>query len=142
MKIEQRLNTMRKARDINGYDDLDAAIKKDYLANGKAILTQLGKDMGLRSGDYSVRINPAGPAVSGDVFFRSSGLSVCISESCMGGHLCYRAEKDNSKAVPRRGNWMGNNNQAFTQEHQCTEHGWNAFVNHCVRLHAEGMSHD
>ena len=64
MKNEIKLAKIAKL-ELNGYSDQAASNKDVYLRLGRRVLAALVKELGLV--DYKIRINKAGPAVSGDV---------------------------------------------------------------------------
>ncbi len=56
-------------RDVNGYTDLAAEQKAQFLKDGKALLKEVGKWLAARGlTEMDVRVNPSGVAGSGDVY--------------------------------------------------------------------------
>jgi len=72
------------AGSIDGYGEESARIKQAWLAAGGRIARKLAKALGLEKGEFSVRTNPAGPAVSGDVTLHADWVYVSLSQSCAG----------------------------------------------------------
>ena len=61
----QKFVSLVESSTIEGYDTIQIAQKKDWLKTGKSILKELAKELGLPSGSYEVRVDPAGPDSSG-----------------------------------------------------------------------------
>ncbi len=56
-------------RNVNGYTDLAAEQKAQFLKDGKALLKEVGKHLAARGlTETDVRVNPSGVAGSGDVY--------------------------------------------------------------------------
>jgi len=51
----------------NGFDSYNAETKAEFLGIGKLIAAAIAKALKLKKGTYDIRVNPGGPAVSGDV---------------------------------------------------------------------------
>jgi hypothetical protein len=81
------------ASGINSYSEEGHAQKQAFHADGKKFLAALAKALGYVPGDYDLRSNIAGMAVSGEVTLHSDHLYVQLSESCMhpGVQVLYRA---------------------------------------------------
>lgn len=65
---------------IEGYLTEQSNQKKDWLKSGKAILKKLAKELELPDSSYDIRVNPAGPAVSGDIILHGEWLYVHLSQ--------------------------------------------------------------
>ena len=59
-------------------------LKDEWLRAGKKILKQLAKELGLVEGEYDLRVNKGGCAVSGDVYLHSDHFYVNLSQTCLG----------------------------------------------------------
>ena len=81
---------MAEGSPIQGYPDYETGSeyqcerKMDWLKTGKRILKQLAKELGLPDGSYDIRINAAGPAVSGEATLHGEWIYVDLGQSCMG----------------------------------------------------------
>jgi len=70
---------------ITGYDSEDEGTgpsKAKFLRDGKAILRDLAKALGLQEGSYEVRHNAGGPAVSGEAILHGDWIYVQLGQSC------------------------------------------------------------
>jgi hypothetical protein len=74
---------MSKGSPIQGYSEYEDARKADWLKTGRRLARQLAKELGLKEKTYEVRVNPAGPAVSGDVHLHGEHIYVSFSQSCL-----------------------------------------------------------
>lgn len=92
MKNKQLKPDGAYGRDINGYTDLAAAQKAQFLKDGKALLKEVGKWLAERGlTEMNVLVNPSGVAGSGDVsasYWRSDDPTrrayAHISDSALG----------------------------------------------------------
>ena len=82
-----------KAEDITGYDS--SSKKKAFQRDAKAFLKSLAVALGFSPSSYSIRVNEAGPAVSGEVTLHAHYLYVQLSEDWMasGVSVLYRSCK-------------------------------------------------
>lgn len=69
---------------INEYDDVGTQAKKTLHAEGQAFLRQLAKDLDLGKGEFVIRSNAGGIAVSGEVTLHANNLYVQLGESLTG----------------------------------------------------------
>jgi hypothetical protein len=78
---------------LNAYNGTAAKHKHDFHKVAKARLTELADALGLTAGDYAIRSNRGGIAVSGEITLHTDTLYVQISQSCLGaGHeIMFRA---------------------------------------------------
>ena len=85
--------TLAKATDVNGYSDAGATLKNAFHSHGRKLLSALAAALGDTLGEFTIRSNRAGIAVSGEVTLHSDHLYVQMSESCMqrGLSLLYRS---------------------------------------------------
>lgn len=70
---------------IHQYESANAAAKETLHNSGKAFLRALAGDLGLEKGDYEVRSNKGGVAVSGEVTLHSDKIYVQLAEHVFGG---------------------------------------------------------
>lgn len=84
---------LAKARHINGYSGEAQDLKLEVHKQGKKLLKQLADALELSPGQYEIRSNMAGPAVSGEVTLHADHLYVWMQESCMsaGITMIYRS---------------------------------------------------
>jgi hypothetical protein len=71
-------------RDVNGYSTKAAGAKQAMHLAGARFLEAVAQRLGLSRGEYDIRSNPGGVAVSGEVTLHSDDLYVQLSESCVG----------------------------------------------------------
>lgn len=93
---------------ITGYGD-ESISKEDWLKAGRSVLKQLVKALGLPDGSYEIRINRAGPAVSGDIILHGQWLYVNLSQTAMSNtgfywRLC-NGRKDYTGGVNQWESW-------------------------------------
>ena len=74
---------------INGYSDSAQAVKTDWLNTGRSLMRKLAKELGLPKDSFDIRVNPAGPAVSGDVHLHGDFIYVALEQSCTGNAMFY-----------------------------------------------------
>lgn len=81
--------------DIDGYTDEGQARKDAYHRDGKKFLRELASEIGLTKGEFDIRNNIGGIAVSGEITLHGESIYVQISESCMhsGVSIMYRTCK-------------------------------------------------
>ena len=86
MNTNQIQAFINKAKDapIQGYEGDEAKAKSAWLRAGRCILKDLAKELHLEDGTYEIRINPAGPAVSGDVHLHGEWIYVDLSQTFLG----------------------------------------------------------
>lgn len=70
--------------DINSYSDSGDARKRAMHTQGKKFLKQLAETLGESIGNFTIRSNMAGIAVSGEVTLHADFLYVQLSEHCCG----------------------------------------------------------
>jgi hypothetical protein len=86
--MKEKLSTLWR-QPLTGYTDETHAAKVLAHHRGRRALTQLAKHhLMLPTGEYSIRTNMAGPAVSGEVTLHSHTLYLQISQSCIGSGAC------------------------------------------------------
>ena len=78
-----------KTTRIQGYDEAQAEMKESWLKAGHMILRILAKHLELPKGSYDIRINRAGPAVSGEVTLHGTDIYVCLEQGACGGDSFY-----------------------------------------------------
>lgn len=69
---------------LNGYTDSEAAAKEAFHKAGLTFLRKLSKELGLQRGEFGIRSNLAGVAVSGEVTLHSNDIYVQLYESFVG----------------------------------------------------------
>lgn len=62
----------------------NAAQKQKFHRQGRAALKMLADHLGLRAGEYDIRSNQGGIAVSGEITLHSETLYVQLAQSCLG----------------------------------------------------------
>jgi hypothetical protein len=75
------------ANGFNGYSDQAQANKDALHKQGQTFLKKLAAKLGLQAGQFTVRSNKAGMAVSGEVTLHADHLYVQLSESFSGPGL-------------------------------------------------------
>lgn len=113
---------------INAYSDQGAAAKDLMHSSGRAFLRALAKDLGLTKGEFDIRSNMAGIAVSGEVTLHANALYVQLSESCMsiGVHVLFRSCKGRKDYRGGCNNWSSIKSLA--------DGDYDRFVAQCNRL--------
>lgn len=82
----------------------DADAKASFHAEGRKAMTRLASALGLKRGEYRVRSNQAGIAVSGDVSLDTAELYIQLELGCMGpGNEVMFRNVDGSRGG--RNNW-------------------------------------
>lgn len=91
-RIHSALTT---TEELNSYTPEGDARKKAFHKEGKKFLEKIAKDLGLLKGDYDLRSNLAGMAVSGEVTLHTDTFYLQLSESLMyrGVSLLHRSCK-------------------------------------------------
>lgn len=75
---------LRTSVSFNEYSDVGASAKDAMHRQGSTFLRKLAASLGLEKGDFDVRSNRAGIAVSGEVTLHSDDIYIQMSESCLG----------------------------------------------------------
>ncbi len=121
------------AERIQGYDEEQLAVKQAFHRDGKAFLRSLAKSLGLREGQYDLRSNLAGPAVSGEVTLHADHLYVQLQESCLrpGVGILYRSCRS-------RRDYLGGHNHWEQVRNLRDEEAQERFISHCRYLLKEG----
>ena len=83
------------ASDINAYSDAGDARKQAFHKHGAAFLKKVALHLNLGKGEFNIRSNQGGIAVSGEVTLHADHLYVQLHESCLkpGIELMYRSCK-------------------------------------------------
>ena len=92
---------VQKTHDINGFIG-DGSNKDRFLKEGRMILKAIAAKMGFNSQQCKIRINKAGPAVSGDVYFETDTLEACFTHGGFNGF--YYRWRSGRQSGPN--NWM------------------------------------
>lgn len=74
---------IKTARKYVGYD---AEAKKKFHRQAETVLKNLAKMLGYKEGDYDLRHNEGGIAVSGEITLHSDNLYVQFSQSALGAN--------------------------------------------------------
>lgn len=93
---------------INEYTEKAAAAKATLHSSGRAFLKHVANELGLAAGDYDIRSNKGGIAVSGEVTLHAEHLYVQLSESFVGNDkvtVMYRTCKDRKDYGGGTNNW-------------------------------------
>jgi hypothetical protein len=80
--------------------------KRQFLRDAAAILRDLAGRMGLEKGDYDLRTNKAGVAVSGEVTLHSDGLYVQFGQSLIGPKFLFRGCRGRKDYTGLQNRWM------------------------------------
>lgn len=83
-------------REFNEYSDLGSVNKGQLHTKGRTFLKNLAQALGMQPGDFDLRSNRGGMAVSGEVILHSDNLYVQISDSmtsCQGLQVLFRSCK-------------------------------------------------
>jgi hypothetical protein len=80
--------------------------KQEFAALGKKLAKFIAKSLGLQKGSYTVRWNPGGDAVSGEVVLHTEHLYINLGQSCLGNQFMYRWVKDQNDYIGGRNRWM------------------------------------
>lgn len=90
---------------INAYSENGALDKEYFHVEGKKFLRDLAKEIGIPSGEYDIRSNKGGMAVSGEVTLHADRLYVQLYESAIapGVSILFRSCKS-------RGDYTGGQN--------------------------------
>lgn len=93
---------------IDAYSNVGADKKDAFHRAGKKFLRELAAEIGLNKGEFDIRSNMGGIAVSGEITLHGESIYVQLSESCMhrGTSIMYRTcngRKDYSGGTNR---WM------------------------------------
>lgn len=75
---------LRGLTDINAYSDAGAARKELFHSLGKKFLKAIATALDLKKGEFEVRSNQAGIAVSGEVTLHTNHIYVQLSEHSFG----------------------------------------------------------
>ncbi len=85
----------------------DFKAKSQFHRLGKAMLEKLAKALGLAKGEYDIRSNMGGDAVSGEVTLHSDTLYVQFSQSCvLPERFMWRTCKGRKDYTGGRNQWM------------------------------------
>ena len=108
------VDTVKHTR-IDGYQVDDTAadypcgsVKTRWLSTGRSLLKQLAKALNLPTGSYEVRVNNAGPAVSGDIHLHGEWIYVELEQSFNSGNFMWRycdGRKDYTGRVNQWSRW-------------------------------------
>lgn len=84
--IQWFINTVKTSR-IDGYagdvppsDEPCGSVKTKWLSIGRSLMKQLAKALNLPAGSFEVRVNKAGPAVSGDIHLHGEWIYVALEQ--------------------------------------------------------------
>lgn len=70
---------------VNGYTALAAENKARFHGEGRRVLRQLARELGLEKSEFDLRSNKGGAAVSGEVTLHTDRYYVQLSVSCCAG---------------------------------------------------------
>ena len=68
-------------------------LKKEYRQLGRKILKEIANQIGLKEGDYDIRWNPGGVAVSGDHTLHTDKIYLALYDNCGMGWFYWRTCK-------------------------------------------------
>jgi len=75
---------------IDAYSYAGATLKAKWLQHGRYVARKLAKELGLVKGQFQVRTNPAGVAVSGDVHLHADWVYVALEQGGIQGMFMWR----------------------------------------------------
>jgi len=75
---------------IEGYSEEEKVRKVAWLKAGAQLMRKLAKELGLEKGTYNARINPAGPACSGDIHLHGDWIYVALEQGGIAGQFMWR----------------------------------------------------
>lgn len=99
---------------IDGYDydyaneRAKPCLKEEFIKLSKAYLRMISKELGLSKGEFEIRVNRGGAAVSGEITLHSDTLYVQFSQSCLGTDFgfMYRSCKGRKDYTGGTNRWM------------------------------------
>jgi hypothetical protein len=107
----------------------DERAKKLFLSDGRKALRALADALGLPDDDYEIRVNRAGPAVSGEVILHASNIYVELSLGCMG-----RGREVMFRKVAHRRDYVGDRNHWASVQELLTPHRFAARIRRELNL--------
>lgn len=115
---------LRSLITLIGLTPYDYFHKEEYRRLGRSILRQLAKDMGLQKGEFDIRWNPGGVAVSGDHTLHTDKIYVAFHDNLNLGWFYWR------KCHGRKdyGCGMDCPNQIVQWNSLLADGGWDKFV--------------
>lgn len=105
IKIPAELLT---SSEFNAYSDAGSKLKALMHSKGKTLMREIAKRMDPDFGDFTVRSNSGGIAVSGEVTLHAEHLYVMLSDSSTGQGLqmMYRSCASRKDCVGAQNNWV------------------------------------
>ena len=82
--------------------------KTEFRKLGRKFLNEIVKEMGLKKGEYDIRWNPGGPAVSGDYTLHTDWFYLALTDNLNMGWFYYRqceGRKDYCGKINRQFYW-------------------------------------
>lgn len=117
------------ADNINGYTD-EGQSRKDALHRaGKKFLRELASEIGLAKGEFDIRSNTGGIAVSGEITLHGESVYIQIGESCMhrGSTIMYRT-------CEGRKDYCGGQNHFARMSDLANPSRMDAFIDECRHI--------
>lgn len=96
-------------------------IKKEYKSLGRRILKEIVKELGLQKGEYDIRWNPGGIAISGDHILHTDKIYIMLDDNCGSGWFAWRTCKG-------RKDYTGGPNQIVHWEQFVDCDGWEKLI--------------
>lgn len=112
---------------VNAYTEAGRIKKEAFHKEGKKFLKDLAEMLGLKKGEFDLRSNMGGVAVSGEVTLHSDKLYVQLFESCVGHkgiEVLYRSCKG-------RKDYAGGQNNMVSMERLTDNQGFGQFYAAC-----------
>lgn len=130
-----KITTALLASDIDGYTDAGQAKKDAFHRAGKKFLRELATDIDLAKGEFDIRSNMGGIAVSGEITLHGESIYVQMSEYCMhrGSSIMYRTCEGHK-------DYCGGQNHFVKMSDLTNLSQMNAFIDECRRM-TEGVAH-
>ena len=93
---------------IRGYTERESEIKARWLRIGGEILAELAGMVGYAPGEFDIRVNPGGPAVSGNVYMQTDRIFVALGQTVLGTDMGFMwrtcRNREDSEGLDNR--WM------------------------------------
>lgn len=104
-EIEALVEVLTSATNIHGMDPPSAKLKKHVHAECVKYLKCVASLLGLAASEYTIRSNPAGPGISGEVTLHTDALYVQICPDQMDLGVLYRRVASRADFVGERNQW-------------------------------------
>lgn len=104
---QKRIQSLIRLLEKQGSCSYDESNKNRFHRDAKAVCREIADRMGLEKGEYEVRSNKGGIAVSGEVTLHTDGVYFQLSQSVMAGlEIMYRKCNGRKDYSGGRNRWM------------------------------------